>query len=100
MSIFRVLAAVIFLFAGLHGSAVAQTTLRIALAEDPDILDPTLSRTLAGKMVFAAICVSCAVFTWKVMPETKGVSLEAIGEFWRSRAAGNAHKPPAVKDKV
>ncbi len=38
-------------------------------------------------VVFAAICVSCAVFTWKVMPETKGVSLEAIGEFWRSRAA-------------
>jgi hypothetical protein len=38
-------------------------------------------------VVFALICVSCAVFTWKMMPETKGVSLEAIGEFWRSRAA-------------
>ena len=46
-------------------------------------------------VVFAAICVSCAVFTWKVMPETKGVSLEAIGEFWRSRAAGVARKLPA-----
>jgi peptide/nickel transport system substrate-binding protein len=37
-------------------AASAQTTLRIGLAEDPDILDPTLSRTLAGKMVFAALC--------------------------------------------
>ena len=36
--------------------ASAQTTLRVGLAEDPDILDPTLSRTLAGKMVFAALC--------------------------------------------
>jgi len=45
-------------------------------------------------VVFAAICASCAVFTWKVMPETKGVSLEAIGEFWRSRAAGGARKLP------
>jgi hypothetical protein len=39
-------------------------------------------------IVFALICVSCALFTWKMMPETKGVSLEAIGEFWRLRAAG------------
>jgi len=38
-------------------------------------------------IVFALICASCALFTWKMMPETKGVSLEAIGEFWRSRAA-------------
>lgn len=40
-------------------------------------------------IVFALICVSCALFTWKMMPETKGVSLEAIGEFWRLRAAGS-----------
>jgi hypothetical protein len=41
-------------------------------------------------VVFAAICVSCAWFVWRVMPETKGLSLEAIGEFWRARAAGRA----------
>lgn len=40
-------------------------------------------------VVFALICASCAVFTWKMMPETKGVSLEAIGEFWRSRTAAS-----------
>jgi peptide/nickel transport system substrate-binding protein len=39
-----------------HSPASAQTTLRIGLAEDPDILDPTLSRTLAGKIVFASLC--------------------------------------------
>ena len=34
----------------------AQSTLRIGLAEDPDMLDPTLSRTFAGRFVFAALC--------------------------------------------
>src|SRR6516225_2439018 len=41
----------------LSGSAaVAQTTLRIGLAEDPDVLDPTLARTYVGRIVFAALC--------------------------------------------
>jgi len=34
----------------------AQTTLRIGLAEDPDILDPTLARTYVGRIVFASFC--------------------------------------------
>jgi peptide/nickel transport system substrate-binding protein len=38
------------------GTAAAQTTLRIGLAEDPDILDPTLARTFVGRIVFAALC--------------------------------------------
>ena len=38
------------------GLAGAQTTLRIGLAEDPDILDPTLARTYVGRIVFAAFC--------------------------------------------
>jgi peptide/nickel transport system substrate-binding protein len=38
-------------------SAVAQSqTLRFGLAEDPDILDPTLARTFVGRIVFAALC--------------------------------------------
>jgi peptide/nickel transport system substrate-binding protein len=36
--------------------AVAQSTLRIGLAEDPDVLDPTLARTYVGRIVFASIC--------------------------------------------
>ena len=31
-------------------------TLRVGLAEDPDILDPTLARTFVGRVVFAALC--------------------------------------------
>lgn len=31
-------------------------TLQVALAEEPDILDPTLARTLVGRVVFVSIC--------------------------------------------
>ena len=37
------------------GSGSAQT-LRFGLAEDPDVLDPTLARTFVGRIVFAALC--------------------------------------------
>jgi peptide/nickel transport system substrate-binding protein len=36
--------------------AAAQSTLRVGLAEDPDILDPTLARTYVGRIVFASLC--------------------------------------------
>jgi peptide/nickel transport system substrate-binding protein len=38
------------------GVAAAQTTLRIGLAEDPDVLDPSLARTYVGRIVFASFC--------------------------------------------
>src|SRR5260370_12642671 len=41
-------------FAG--SSAAAQSTLRIGLAEDPDVLDPTLALTFVGRIVFAGLC--------------------------------------------
>ncbi len=47
-------AAALLLISG--GVAAAQTTLRIGLAEDPDILDPTLARTYVGRVVFASFC--------------------------------------------
>ena len=31
-------------------------TLRIGLAEDPDVLDPTLARSFVGRIVFSALC--------------------------------------------
>ncbi len=37
------------------GMTSAQT-LRVGLAEDPDVLDPTLARTFVGRIVFAALC--------------------------------------------
>src|SRR5262249_37468760 len=46
-------AAAFFLSAS---AAMAQTTLRIGLAEDPDVLDPTLARTYVGRIVFASLC--------------------------------------------
>src|SRR6266478_1769056 len=45
-------ALLLSLQAGVH----AQTTLRIGLAEDPDILDPTMARTYVGRIVFASFC--------------------------------------------
>ena len=47
------LVAALALFAG---AAAAQTTLRIGLAEDPDVLDPTLARTFVGRIVFNSLC--------------------------------------------
>ena len=44
------------LTAAFAGSALAQTHLRIGLAEDPDVLDPTLARTYVGRIVFSSIC--------------------------------------------
>jgi peptide/nickel transport system substrate-binding protein len=35
---------------------VNSQTLRIGLAEDPDILDPTMARTFVGRIVFAGLC--------------------------------------------
>jgi peptide/nickel transport system substrate-binding protein len=34
----------------------AQSTLRIGIAQDPDALDPSISRTYVGRIVFAAFC--------------------------------------------
>jgi peptide/nickel transport system substrate-binding protein len=36
--------------------ALPAQTLRIGLAEDPDILDPTMARTFVGRIVFASLC--------------------------------------------
>src|SRR3954464_2624082 len=36
--------------------ALQAQNLRIGLAEDPDVLDPTLARTFVGRIVFSALC--------------------------------------------
>jgi len=56
MRTFRVAATAVALFVSLSAGALAQTTLRIGLAEDPDMLDPTLGRTYVGRIVFATFC--------------------------------------------
>jgi sugar porter (SP) family MFS transporter len=42
-------------------------------------------------LVFAAVCVSCALFVWRKMPETKGLSLDKMSAFWRARSSEAAH---------
>ena len=49
----RTLLATLLLAAGTAAQAQA---LRVGLAEDPDVLDPTLARTFVGRVVFAALC--------------------------------------------
>src|ERR1700754_1706702 len=56
MRTFRVATTAVALFVLLTAGALAQTTLRIALAEDPDVLDPSLARTYVGRLVFSAFC--------------------------------------------
>ncbi|MEO6707710.1 MAG: MFS transporter, partial [Ginsengibacter sp.] len=36
-------------------------------------------------IIFAILCFACAVFSWKMVPETKGLSLERIGDLWRNK---------------
>src|SRR6266851_4536955 len=53
---FRRLTLALLLSLAATGGAAAQTNLRIGLAEDPDVLDPTLARTYVGRIVFASLC--------------------------------------------
>jgi peptide/nickel transport system substrate-binding protein len=52
----RTLIVVSLLGSTLIASAAAGQTLRIGLAEDPDVLDPTLSRTFVSGVVRTALC--------------------------------------------
>ncbi len=52
----RRLFTAVMMTAALIGTASAQSQLRIGLAEDPDILDPTLARSFVGRIAFASIC--------------------------------------------
>ena len=44
------------LFCLLLALPAAAQTLRVGIASDPDVLDPTLSRSVAARQVFAAMC--------------------------------------------
>jgi peptide/nickel transport system substrate-binding protein len=48
---------IVFAFALVAVSFATQAqTLRIGLAEDPDVLDPSMARTFVGRIVFAGLC--------------------------------------------
>jgi peptide/nickel transport system substrate-binding protein len=52
----RLTATAAALWLSLATAVCAQTTLRIGLAEDPDVLDPSIARTYVGRIVFASFC--------------------------------------------
>src|SRR3954466_5924266 len=56
MKLMRLATTAAALILSLGSSAFAQSTLRIGLAEDPDVLDPTMGRTYVGRIVFSAFC--------------------------------------------
>ena len=56
MRTLRLAAITAALAMSLVASAQAETILRIGLAEDPDMLDPSLGRTYVGRIVFSAFC--------------------------------------------
>jgi peptide/nickel transport system substrate-binding protein len=56
MKVMRLLVATAALCVALGTAVHAQTTLRIGIAEDPDVLDPSLGRTYVGRIVFSAFC--------------------------------------------
>ncbi len=62
----------------LSGSAHAQSVLRIGLNDDPDALDPTISRAYTGRLVFAALCDKL----FDVTPDLKIVPQLATGYEW------------------
>ncbi|SHG86084.1 ABC transporter substrate-binding protein [Bradyrhizobium erythrophlei] len=56
MGAFRFALTAAALLLSIATGAHAQTTLRIGIAEDPDILDPSIGRTYVGRIVFSAFC--------------------------------------------
>ena len=75
------------LVAAMLPGAYAQV-LRIGLAEDPDVLDPTLARTFVGRIVFAGLCdklvdidanlkiVPQLATSWQWAPDNKSLTLK------------------------
>src|SRR3569832_1564094 len=56
MNFLRIATVTAALLLSLGSGVHAQTSLRSGLAEDPDILDPSMARTYVGRIVFAAFC--------------------------------------------
>ncbi|MCK9411173.1 MAG: sugar porter family MFS transporter [Prolixibacteraceae bacterium] len=50
-----------------------------------DFFDKYYNSTAGVFWIFTAICFICVLFAWKLVPETKGLSLEEISEFWNKK---------------
>lgn len=69
--------AAMALAVAVHHGAQAQS-LRIGLQDDPDVLDPTISRTFVGRVVFASMCDKL----FDITPDLKIVPQLATGYEW------------------
>jgi peptide/nickel transport system substrate-binding protein len=73
---------------GVAACAAQAQTLRIGLAEDPDVLDPSLARSFVGRIVFASLCdklvdideklniVPQLASSWQWSPDNKALTLK------------------------
>jgi peptide/nickel transport system substrate-binding protein len=66
------------------GAAMAQSTLRIGLQDDPDVLDPARARTFVGRIVFASLCDKLVDIT----PDLKFVPQLAVS--WSTSSDGKS----------
>ena len=81
-------AAALAFAALLAGAPACAQTMRFGLAEDPDVLDPTLARTFVGRIVFAALCdklvdidekltiVPQLATSWEWSPDNKALTIK------------------------
>src|SRR3954453_3528773 len=72
----------------LAAAATSAQTLRIGLAEDPDVLDPSLARSFVGRIVFASLCdklvdideklniVPQLATSWQWSPDNKALTMK------------------------
>src|SRR5216110_939553 len=88
MSWLRMLVVVVTWALLVTGSADAQGVLRVGLNDDPDALDPTISRAYVGRLVFAALCDKL----FDVTPDLKIVPQLATGYEWATD-----HKSVVIK---
>ncbi len=48
-----------------------------------DIFTTAFGNSAGMYVFFALVCLSCVAFSWKFLPETKGIILERAGDIWR-----------------
>jgi peptide/nickel transport system substrate-binding protein len=90
----RILTTFVIVLLLTAGSASAQSVLRIGLNDDPDALDPTISRAYVGRLVFAALCDKL----FDVTPDLKIVPQLATGYEWaRDNRSVTLKLRPGVK---
>src|SRR3954465_1763697 len=73
---------------GLAAAAAQAQTLRIGVAADPDVLDPSLARSFVGRIVFSSLCdklvaideklniVPQLATSWQWSPDNKALTMK------------------------